>query len=284
MIVAVIGSEGFIGNLICNKFLDAGNKVIRISRRLGLDASSEQAMRWALLSADIVYLTAAKIDSTSTDFKLFNHNINIASTCIPILAEYSIPTIIVSSGEVYGNSMHPFKETYVLPNPINFYTASKTVTETIAQTFIAKGADIRIARLFTPYGESELKHGTRIKAIYLWLKALKEKTLLQLYSIEDTRSWTYETDVAEGLYRMINAPSGSVINIAGETITSGMLFNRCLEVTGLQPKQLVMGYPKNNSGLYNCVSNSRLANDLLDWNYKVGIIEGINKIWKYINA
>jgi dTDP-glucose 4,6-dehydratase len=126
--------------------------------------------------------------------------------------------LLASTSEVYGDPLvHPQREDYwgnVNPvGPRGVYDEAKRFAEAMTMAYHrVHGLDARIVRIFNTYGpRMRLTDGRAIPTFVR--QALRHEPLTVFGDGSQTRSFTYVTDLVEGIWALMHAPVNEPVNI-----------------------------------------------------------------------
>jgi dTDP-glucose 4,6-dehydratase len=234
--VLVTGGAGFIGSHLCDFLLGKGCEVVcmdnLLTGSLGNIAHIQDA-RFVFVEYDVTNFISIK---GGVDYVL-----HFASPASPIdYLELPIQTLkvgslgthralglakarrarflLASTSEVYGDPLvHPQREDYwgnVNPvGPRGVYDEAKRFAEAMTMAYHrVHGLDTRIVRIFNTYGSRmRLTDG---RAIPTFLRqALRNEPLTVYGDGSQTRSFTYVSDLVDGIWRLMHSPINDPINI-----------------------------------------------------------------------
>jgi dTDP-glucose 4,6-dehydratase len=304
--VVITGAAGFIGSHLAETLLDRDYTVI------GIDS------RWTGATENISHLinrdfTFIKHDVTNyiyvdgpIDFVL-----HWASPASPIdYLELPIPTlkvgalgthkalglakakgarfVIASTSEVYGDPLeHPQKETYwgnVNPvGPRGVYDEAKRFAEAMTMAYHRyHGLDTKIVRIFNTYGpRMRLNDGRAVPAFMS--QVLHNEDVTVFGDGSQTRSFTYITDLVDGIIRLMLSSENDPINIGNPVeMTIKQIAETIIRMTGSKSrivyKPLPVDDPKQRR------PDITRARTLLGWEPKVQLEEGLVKTIEYFRT
>jgi UDP-glucuronate decarboxylase len=201
-----------------------------------------------------------------------------------------------STSEVYGDpAVHPQTETYWgNVNPIgtrSCYDEGKRCAETLFFDYHRQHRlDIRVARIFNTYGPRMHPNDGRVVSNFI-VEALRGEDITLYGDGLQTRSFCYVDDLIEGFIRFMECPAGvdgspgypGPINLGnpGE-FTIRQLAEKIIDLTGA-PSQLVYRPLPSDDPLQRKPDITR-ARELLDWEPKVNLDEGLRKTITYFDA
>jgi dTDP-glucose 4,6-dehydratase len=234
--VLVTGGAGFLGSHLCDFLLGKGCEVVCMDNLLtgSLENIAHiQDARFVFVEYDVTNFISIK---GGVDYVL-----HFASPASPIdYLELPIQTLkvgslgthralglakargakflLASTSEVYGDPLvHPQREDYwgnVNPvGPRGVYDEAKRFAEAMTMAYHrVHGLDTRIVRIFNTYGSRmRLTDG---RAIPTFLRqALRNEPLTVYGDGSQTRSFTYVSDLVDGIWRLMHAPVNDPVNI-----------------------------------------------------------------------
>jgi len=234
--VLVTGGAGFLGSHLCDFLLGKGCEVVCMDNLLtgSLENIAHiQDARFVFVEYDVTNFISIK---GGVDYVL-----HFASPASPIdYLELPIQTLkvgslgthralglakarrarflLASTSEVYGDPLvHPQREDYwgnVNPvGPRGVYDEAKRFAEAMTMAYHrVHGLDTRIVRIFNTYGSRmRLTDG---RAIPTFLRqALRNEPLTVYGDGSQTRSFTYVSDLVDGIWRLMHSPVNDPVNI-----------------------------------------------------------------------
>lgn len=196
--------------------------------------------------------------------------------------------LLASTSEVYGDPLvHPQREDYwgnVNPvGPRGCYDEAKRFAEAIVMAYHRMhGIDTKIVRIFNTYGpRMRLKDG-RIVPNFV-RQALTGEPLTVYGDGSQTRSFCYCSDLLEGIYRLGMSKENMPTNIGNPTEFTVLEFAELVKkLTGsnspIEFKPLPQDDPKQRR------PDISKAKEVLDWEPKVGLEEGLAKTLDYFRG
>lgn len=190
--------------------------------------------------------------------------------------------ILASTSSIYGaNPPYPTPETASSSEPLQPYAASKKGAEAIAHSYhYLYGIDVTIVRYFTVYGPA----GRPDLAMFRFVQWITEGNPVRVNGDgEQSRGFTYIDDIAHGTIQALKPVGYEVINLGGhEVITINELIKLIEEITG---KRAIVEYgPPNLADMFTNWANVNKAGELLGWEPRVGLREGVRRIVEWYNA
>ena len=193
--------------------------------------------------------------------------------------------LLASTSEVYGDPLiHPQPEEYwgnVNPiGPRGVYDAAKRFAEAITMAYHrTHGINTKIVRIFNTYGpRMRVKDG---RAIPNFIKqALTGEALTVYGNGSQTRSFCFISDLIEGIFRLLLSEQNNPVNIGNPNeMTIQNLVDKILQATGSKSKIVQVPLPEDDPKTRQ--PNITLAKNLLDWEPKVSLNEGLESTLKY---
>jgi len=303
--VLVTGGAGFLGSWICDALYHRGASIICLdnlsSGRKSNIAHLQKSRHFQFLEYDISEPISLKekIDlvihmaSRASPFEFDHYPIEIlkANTiglmnALEVARKNDARILYTSTSEIYGNpEVVPTPESYYgnvnAVGPRGCYDEAKRCGEAYVKAYETQyGLDARIARIFNTYGPRMRSDGIYGRAIPRFLdQALNKKPITVFGDGSQTRSFTYLSDQIEGLLKLATIPEakGNVINIGNDKETSILdLAKMIIDLTKSDSKIEYGSMPKDDPLRRRPIISK--AKDLLGWQPKVGLEEGLIKI------
>jgi dTDP-glucose 4,6-dehydratase len=304
--VVITGAAGFIGSHLAETLLDLDYSVVGIDNLLTGDISNIAH----LAGRDFQFV---KHDVTNyifvdgpVDFVL-----HWASPASPIdYLELPIPTlkvgalgthkalglakakgarfVIASTSEVYGDPLeHPQKETYwgnVNPvGPRGVYDEAKRFAEAMTMAYHRyHHVDTKIVRIFNTYGpRMRLNDGRAVPAFMS--QVLRNQDVTVFGDGSQTRSFTYITDLVNGIIKLMLSSENDPINIGNPVeMTIKQIAETIITMTGSSSKIVYRPLPTDDPRQRR--PDITRARTLLGWEPKVQLEEGLIKTIEYFRT
>jgi len=301
--VVITGAAGFIGSHLAETLLDRDYTVVGIDNLL--TGATENISH--LVNRDFSFI---KHDVTNyiyvdgpVDFVL-----HWASPASPIdYLELPIPTlkvgalgthkalglakakgarfVLASTSEVYGDPLeHPQKETYwgnVNPvGPRGVYDEAKRFAEAMTMAYHRyHGVDTKIVRIFNTYGpRMRLNDGRAVPAFMS--QVLRNEDVTVFGDGSQTRSFTYITDLVDGILRLMLSSENDPVNIGNPVeMTIKQIAETIIKMTGSTSKIVYRPLPTDDPKQRR--PDITRARELLGWEPKVQLEEGLVKTIEY---
>jgi len=304
--IVITGAAGFIGSHLAEALLDRDYAVIGIDNLLTGDTANIAH----LVNRDFLFI---KHDVTNyiyidgpVDFVL-----HWASPASPIdYLELPIPTlkvgalgthkalglakakgarfVLASTSEVYGDPLeHPQKETYwgnVNPiGPRGVYDEAKRFAEAMTVAYHRyHGLDTKIVRIFNTYGpRMRVNDGRAVPAFIS--QALRNEEVTVFGDGTQTRSFTYITDLVDGIIRLMLSEVNDPVNIGNpREMTIGEIARTIIRMTGSTSRIVYKPLPVDDPKVRQ--PDITRARTLLEWEPRVSLEEGLVKTIEYFRA
>jgi dTDP-glucose 4,6-dehydratase len=304
--VVITGAAGFIGSHLAETLLDRGYSVIGIDNLLTGDTANISH----LANRDFMF-----IKHDVTNYIYVDGPVDVvlhwASPASPIdYLELPIPTlkvgalgthkalglakakgarfVLASTSEVYGDPLeHPQKETYwgnVNPiGPRGVYDEAKRFAEAMTVAYHRyHDVDTKIVRIFNTYGpRMRLNDGRAVPAFAS--QALRNEDVTVFGDGSQTRSFTYITDLVEGIIALMLSGEHGPINIGNpREMTITEIATTIIRMTGSKSRIIYKPLPTDDPKQRR--PDITLARTLLKWEPKVTLDEGLVKTLEYFRS
>ena len=213
---------------------------------------------------------------------------------------YNCKMLFTSTSEVYGDPLvHPQPETYYgnvnTVGERSCYDEGKRVAETLIYEYQKRFPDLelKVARLFNTYGpRMDLDDG---RVITNFIRQIKRREPITIYGDgTQTRSFCYVDDMVRALVAFMAAPSSDVLTVGPVNIGNPdceFTMNQLVEVF-----RCVLGRPEDGDGdaafAVRYMPRTQddpmcrrpvitKAQELFGFSCKVGLEEGIQRVWDY---
>ncbi len=304
--IVITGAAGFIGSHLAETLLDRGYAVVGVDNFITGDRSNIAHLAGRDFELIEHNVTKPFFVSGSVDFIL-----HFASPASPIdYAQLPIPTLkvgalgthnalgvakakgaaflLASTSEVYGDPLeHPQKESYwgnVNPiGPRSVYDEAKRFAE--AMTFAyhrAHGVDTKIVRIFNTYGpRMRVNDGRAVPAFAS--QALRNEDVTIFGDGSQTRSFTYVSDLVDGIIRLMLSKEHGPINIGNpREMTIKEIAETIIRMTGSKSKLIHKPLPQDDPKQRK--PDITLARTKLGWEPKVALEEGLVTTLEYFRT
>lgn len=301
MHLVITGGAGFIGSHLVDHFVAGGHRVTAVDnlitgRRRNV-AHHLGGPRVTLLEHDVsepLYLDGA-VDAV-LHFASPASPVDFLRVPIQILKVNSLGTyhmlgmarakgarfLLASTSEVYGDPLvHPQPETYtgnVDPiGPRGAYDEAKRFAEAITTAYRRiHGVDTRIVRIFNTYGPRMRLDDGRVVPNFV-SQALRGEALTVYGDGSQTRSFTYVSDLVDGIARLLQSDEAEPVNVGNPDEMTVLAFaERINSATGNTAGVTFLELPAPRQGdpARRC-PDIRRARERLGWRPRVGLTEGL---------
>jgi nucleoside-diphosphate-sugar epimerase len=314
----VTGGAGFIGSHLVEELLARGHQVrvadsLITGKRSNVTAAADAARQRrpdagepevligdladpavaARATAGIDYvLHQAAIPSVprSVDDPVTSNRANIDATLQLLVAarDSGVKRVVYAgSSSAYGNTAVLPKREDMPANPLSPYALQKYVGEQYMQLFTRLyGLETVTIRYFNVFGPRQDPSSAYSGVISLFMRAATEQVRPSIHGDgEQTRDFTYVSNVVDGVLRALDAPdaAGEVINVATGVRVS---LNRLLElVQALAGSRLAPVYgPARAGDVRDSQADISKAERLLNYRVTVPLEEGLRRTLAWFTA
>lgn len=192
--ILITGSDGFIGQNLCNRF---HNKGIYHSEIKYCFEDLYEGINWK--NIEEIWHMGAISDTTCTNIdKIHRYNIKYTLELFEKAIEFEIPIKYASSASVYGNSPNYNR----CINPLNYYAMSKAIIDKWVEDNLDKFVKIHGYRFFNVYGKHEDHKGNQASPVHKFTKEAKETGTVKIFenSAACMRDFIWVEDVIDCMY------------------------------------------------------------------------------------
>jgi dTDP-glucose 4,6-dehydratase len=304
--IVITGAAGFIGSHLSETLLDRGYEVIGIDNLLTGDTANIAH----LANRDFTFLKHNVTNYVHVEGPV-HFVLHWASPASPIdYLELPIPTlkvgalgthnalglakakgatfVIASTSEVYGDPLeHPQKETYwgnVNPvGPRGVYDEAKRFAEAMTMAYHRyHGLDTKIVRIFNTYGpRMRLNDGRAVPAFMS--QALRNEDVTVFGDGTQTRSFTYISDLVDGIIRLMLSDTNEPVNIGNpREMSIEEIARTIIKMTGATSRIVYKPLPTDDPKIRQ--PDITRARTLLNWEPKVALEDGLVKTIEYFRT
>jgi dTDP-glucose 4,6-dehydratase len=304
--VVITGAAGFIGSHLAETLLDREHEVIGIDNLLTGDVANIAH----LANRDFTFIKHDVTNYIYIDGPV-DYVLHWASPASPIdYLELPIPTlkvgalgthkalglakakgakfVLASTSEVYGDPLeHPQRETYwghVNPvGPRGVYDEAKRFAEALTMAYHRyHGLDTKIVRIFNTYGpRMRVNDGRAVPAFMS--QALRNEDVTVFGDGSQTRSFTYITDLVEGIITLMLSNENDPVNIGNpREMTILDIAQTIIRMTGAKSRIVFKPLPTDDPKVRQ--PDITRARTLLKWEPKVTLEEGLVKTIEYFRT
>ncbi len=243
MKILVAGGAGFIGSHLCERLLENGHDVVALDNCYtgsiyNLEKCYEMTLnepsRFDLIRADVIdihplwygqldfiYHLASPASPKwyqKDPIKTIQSNVIGSFKLLELAKNAKCPIFFASTSEIYGDPLvHPQVESYWgnvnTVGPRSNYDESKRCAETIFYEYNRQySLDVKIARIFNTYGPNMALDDGRVVSNFI-VNALQGKDLVINGNGSQTRSFTYVSDLVDGIIKLSESSENTPVNL-----------------------------------------------------------------------
>ncbi|MBW1929018.1 MAG: SDR family oxidoreductase [Deltaproteobacteria bacterium] len=304
--ILVTGGAGFLGSHLCERLLQLGYDVLCVDNfYTGTKRNIVHLLGdpfFELYRHDITFPLFVEVDQIynlacpASPVHYQNDPVQTTKVCVHgsinmlgLAKRLKCAILQASTSEVYGDpDVHPQPETYrgnVNPiGPRSCYDEGKRCAETLFFDYRRQhNLEIKVARIFNTYGPRMHPNDGRVVSNFI-IQALRNKPITVYGDGSQTRSFCYVDDMIEGLIRFMNTPDDvtgpmNLGNPDGFTILE--LAELVRDITGSASEIRFEPLPADDP-VRRRPDISR-ARNILGWEPKVGLREGLSKTIDYFD-
>ena len=304
--VVITGAAGFIGSHLAETLLDRGYAVIGMDNLLTGDIANIAHLR----NRDFEFIKHDVTNYIYIDGPV-HYVLHWASPASPIdYLELPIPTlkvgalgthkalglakakdarfVLASTSEVYGDPLeHPQRETYwgnVNPiGPRGVYDEAKRFAEAMTVAYHRyHGLDAKIVRIFNTYGpRMRVRDGRAVPAFIS--QALRNEDVTVFGDGSQTRSFTYISDLVEGIIRLMLSDVNEPVNIGNPRETTiEEIAQTIIRMTGSSSRIVYRDLPADDPKVRQ--PDITRARTLLGWEPAVALEDGLTDTIAYFRT
>ena len=304
--IVITGAAGFIGSHLSEALLDRGHSVVGIDNLLTGDTANISHLQ----NRDFTFIKHDVTNYIYIDGPV-DYVLHWASPASPIdYLELPIPTlkvgalgthkalglakakgarfVLASTSEVYGDPLeHPQKESYwgnVNPiGPRGVYDEAKRFAEAMTVAYHRyHGLDAKIVRIFNTYGpRMRINDGRAVPAFIS--QALRNEDVTIFGDGSQTRSFTYITDLVDGIIKLMLSDVNDPVNIGNpREMTIKEIATTIIKMTGAKSQLVYRPLPTDDPKVRQ--PDITRARTLLKWEPTVPLEEGLVKTIDYFRT
>ena len=297
--IVVTGAAGFIGSHLCEALLDRGDSVVGIDNlRTGAMANiahlrdrdfefiRHDVTRYIDVEGHVDFILHFASPASPVDYlELPIQTLKVGSlgthNALGLAKAKNAKFLLASTSEVYGDPLvHPQREDYwgnVNPvGPRGVYDEAKRFAEAMVMAYHrVHGLDARIVRIFNTYGpRMRLTDGRAIPTFVR--QALRHEPLTVFGDGSQTRSFTYVSDLVEGIWALMQAPVNEPVNIGNpREMTLLQLAKQIAQMSGSRSEIVYRPLPTDDPKVRQ--PDIGKARRLLGWEPKVEVEDGLRR-------
>src|SRR3954454_7628297 len=303
----VTGGAGFLGSHLCERLLAEGTTVICLDNFLtGTPANLAHLQghpRLRVVRCDLtdyvhvpgdvdLVLHFASPASPVDYLRLPIDTLKVGSIgtlhALGLAAEKGARFVLASTSEVYGDPLeHPQSESYwgnVNPvGPRGVYDEAKRFSEAMTMAYHRyHRVDTKIVRIFNTYGpRMRVKDGRAVPAFMS--QALRNEDVTVFGDGTQTRSFTYITDLVDGIIKLMLSSENDPINIGNpREMKIKQIAETIIKMTGSSSRIVYRPLPTDDPKQRR--PDITRARTKLGWEPKVQLEEGLVKTIEYFSS
>ncbi len=306
MRVLVTGGAGFIGSHLCDFLLAHGCEVVCMDNLLtgSMDNIAHiRDPRFAFVKHDVTNFIeiqgpldyvlhfaspASPIDYLELPIQTLKVGALGTHKALGLAKARGAKFLLASTSEVYGDPLvHPQREDYwgnVNPvGPRGVYDEAKRFAEAMTTAYHrVHGLDARIVRIFNTYGSRmRLADGRAIPTFVR--QALRGEPLTLYGDGSQTRSFTFISDLVDGIWRLMSAPVNDPVNLGNpREMTLMDLAKHVLRLSGSRSEIVFRPLPTDDPKVRQ--PDIGKARRLLGWEPHVELEEGLRQTIEWYRA
>ncbi|MGB7219642.1 MAG: UDP-glucuronic acid decarboxylase family protein [Vicinamibacterales bacterium] len=304
--VVITGAAGFIGSHLAEALLDLDYTVVGVDNLLTGDIANisrlvnrdftfikHDVTNYIFIEGPVDYVLHWASPASPIDYLLLpipTLKVGALGThkALGLAREKGATFVLASTSEVYGDPLeHPQKETYwgnVNPiGPRGVYDEAKRFAEAITVAYHrAHGLDTKIVRIFNTYGPRMRINDGRAMPAFI-SQALRNEDVSVFGDGTQTRSFTYITDLVDGIIKLMLSNVNDPVNIGNPRETTIEEIARIIiKMTGATSKIVYKPLPTDDPKVRQ--PDITRARTLLKWEPKVSLEQGLVTTIEYFRS
>ncbi len=300
----ISGAAGFIGSHLCDHLISAGHQVVALDNlitghyenikhlagRSEFEYRHQDVCQPVKISGHVdrvfhLASLASPVDYLQNPLETLESGSTGTRNMLELALEKRSRFLVSSTSESYGDPLeHPQAETYWgNVNPVGLrscYDESKRYAEAITMAYHrVHGLRTNIARIFNTYGPRMALNDGRVVPAFID-QALKGRNLTVFGDGSQTRSFCYISDMVDGLLRLSESDEPYPVNLGNPVEMTILDFAKAIQKRFPEPIQIEFRpLPSDDPKLRR--PDITKARQLLHWEPKVGLEEGLTKTIAY---
>jgi UDP-glucuronate decarboxylase len=307
MKILLTGAAGFLGSHLSNMLIDNNHKVIGLD---DLSTGSHKNIEYLLKNPNFEFIEhdvrvpyevnvdailnfacpASPVAYQKDPVRTIETNFLGMINLLHLAHKTGARVLQASTSEIYGDPTEsPQNESYWgNVNPIGIrscYDEGKRAAETLCFDYKRQhGLDVRVIRIFNTYGPSMSQSDGRVVSNFI-VQALKNEPITIYGKGDQSRSFCYVSDLVDGIYKLLTLakPIATPINLGNPNeFTISELARLVVKITGSKSEIIYRPLPQDDP-MQRRPDISK-ANELLRWEPKIQLKEGIEKTANYFKS
>src|SRR5712664_289209 len=300
MRILVTGAAGFLGSHLCDRLLALGHRVVGMDNFITGSRSNLEHLKshpnFQLVLHDVANFIevegplegvlhfaspASPVDYLELPIQTLKVGSLGTHRALGLAKARRARFLLASTSEVYGDPLvHPQREDYwgnVNPvGPRGVYDEAKRFAEAMTMAYHrVHGLDARIVRIFNTYGpRMRLTDGRAIPTFVR--QALRNEPITVFGDGSQTRSFTYVSDLVEGIWALMQAPINEPVNIGNpREMTLLQLARQIIQMSGSRSEVVFRPLPTDDPKVRQ--PDITKARRVLGWEPKVEVEDGLRR-------
>lgn len=268
-------------------------KVVGFDRAYGQDVRNGADVEEAVKGVDVVFHFAAltHIDSSIAEPEPFvDTNVNGTMNLLQACTKHQVKLVQISSSEIYGSLTQQEYEDGITQdegfrlNPQSPYAATKVAQDVLCTAWWhTYGTDVRVLRPFNQWGPGQDIR----KMIPKFFQQVMSGQPITVYGEgQSTRDWVWVDDFVEAVWRSVELPAGTVVNVAtGVSYSVLEVVERIQQLVGKRSQVVLVhhtderwGYVKHLRG------DGKKITQLLRWKPTMTLDDGLERLYEWIQT
>ena len=305
--ILITGAAGFLGSHLSDRFINEGFDVIGMDNLITGDMKNIEHLmklkefefynhdvsKYVHVSGHVDYILHFASPASPIDYlKIPIQTLKVGSlgthNLLGFAMEKKARILVASTSEVYGDpAVHPQNEDYwgnVNPvGPRGVYDEAKRFQEAITMAYHTyHGLETRIVRIFNTYGPRMRLNDGRVLPAFIG-QALRGEDLTIFGDGSQTRSFCFQSDLIEGIYRLLMSDYPYPVNIGNPSeITINQFAEVIIKLTGTSQKLIHKPLPQDDPKQRR--PDITRAKEILGWEPKVDREEGLKITYDYFKG
>jgi dTDP-glucose 4,6-dehydratase len=305
--ILITGAAGFLGSHLSDRFINEGFDVIGMDNLITGDMKNIEHLmklkefefynhdvsKYVHVSGHVDYILHFASPASPIDYlKIPIQTLKVGSlgthNLLGFAMEKKARILVASTSEVYGDpAVHPQNEDYwgnVNPvGPRGVYDEAKRFQEAITMAYHTyHGLETRIVRIFNTYGPRMRLNDGRVLPAFIG-QALRGEDLTIFGDGSQTRSFCFQSDLIEGIYRLLMSDYPYPVNIGNPSeITINQFAEEIIKLTGTSQKLIHKPLPQDDPKQRR--PDITRAKEILGWEPKVDREEGLKITYDYFKG
>ncbi|MFZ5518355.1 MAG: UDP-glucuronic acid decarboxylase family protein [Candidatus Zhuqueibacterota bacterium] len=295
----VTGGAGFLGSHLCEYLLNKGHQVIAMDNLLTGSITNIEHLQgpnfkfikhdvteYLYIAGEIDYVLhfaspASPLDYLQLPIQTLKVGALGTHKALGLALSKNATLLLASTSEIYGDPLvHPQSEEYwgnVNPvGPRGVYDEAKRFAEALTMAYHRyHNVNTKIVRIFNTYGPRMRPNDGRAIPTFI-PQALKNEPITIFGDGSQTRSFTYVSDLVEGIYRLLISDLNDPVNIGNpREMTIKEMAEMVIKTTNSTSKLIFKPLPVDDPKVRQ--PDISRARKLLNWEPKINLEKGLTE-------